>query len=224
MAGSGLARNFSLEVPENGLIALNVPLDTVRLGSLSTRTTHPFYLRRWNELLSQVGIDGVIVNRYWNKTKGEMMEGCLNPDLLRNVARDSLSCAHPAAGRWIKSAAGRHTHCGHCVPCIIRQAAFDRAWGQGNDPTGYRVDIHQNPLSTQAAEGKQVRAFQYAVARLAGRPDLARILVHTPGPLLEDVAHLDGLAGVYSRGITEVGQLLRDVETFSPAAEAEMMA
>jgi hypothetical protein len=224
MAGSGLARHFSLEVPENGLIALNVALDTVRLGSLSTRTTHPYYLRRWNELLSQVGIDGIIVNRYWDKTKGEMMDSCLKPDLLRELAGDSLSCAHPAAGRWVKSAAGRHSHCGHCVPCIIRQAAFDHAWGRGSDPTGYRVDIHQNRLSTQTAEGKQVRAFQYAVGRLAGRPDLARILVHKPGPLLDDIAHLDGLAGVYSRGIMEVGELLRDVETFSPAAEAETTA
>ncbi|MFK4724714.1 hypothetical protein ABIE89_005814 [Bradyrhizobium niftali] len=224
MAGSGLGRRFSLEVPENGLIALNVPLDAVRLGSLSTRTTHPFYLRRWNQLLSQIAIDGVIVNRYWDKTKGEMMDGCLNQDLLRALAGDSLSCAHPAAGRWVKSATGRHTHCGHCVPCLIRQAAFDHAWGRGNDPTGYRIDIHQNRLSTQTAEGKQVRAFQYAVARLEGRPDLARILVHKPGPLIEDLADLDGLAGVYSRGITEVGELLRDVETFSPAAEAEMTA
>ncbi|MCG2665734.1 Qat anti-phage system QueC-like protein QatC [Bradyrhizobium sp. GCM10023182] len=224
MAGSGLARHFSLEVPENGLIALNVPLDAVRLGSLSTRTTHPYYLRRWNELLSQVGIDGVIVNRYWNRTKGEMMDGCLNQDLLRALAGDSLSCAHPAAGRWVKSAAGRHTHCGHCVPCIIRQAAFDHAWGRGADPTGYRVDIHHDRLSTQTAEGRQVRAFQYAAARLTGRPDLARVLVHKPGPLIEDLADLDGLAGVYSRGITEVGALLRDVETFSPAAEAEMTA
>lgn len=224
MVGSGLARNFSLEVPENGLIALNVPLDTVRLGSLSTRTTHPFYLRRWNELLSHIGIDGVIINRYWDKTKGEMMEGCLDQNLLRQLAGNSLSCAHPAAGRWIKSAAGRHAHCGHCVPCIIRQAAFWHAWGRGNDPTGYRVDIHGNRLSTQTAEGKQVRAFQYAVARLAGRPDLARVLVHKPGPLLEDIANLDGLSGVYSRGITEVGELLRGVETFSPAAETEMTA
>lgn len=224
MAGSGLGRRFSLEVPENGLIALNVPLDTVRLGSLSTRTTHPFYLRRWNELLSQIGINGAIVNRYWNKTKGEMMEECLNQDLLRQVAGRSLSCAHPAAGRWIKSAVGRHAHCGHCVPCLIRQAAFDHAWGRENDPTGYRVDIHHNRLSTKAAEGKQVRAFQYTVARLEGRPDLARVLVHKPGPLIEDIANLDGLAGVYSRGIMEVGELLSDVETFSPAAEAEMTA
>jgi hypothetical protein len=224
MAGSGLGRHFSLEVPENGLIALNVPLDTVRLGSLSTRTTHPYYLHRWNELLSQVGIEGTVVNRYWDKTKGEMMKNCLNPDLLGKFAGASLSCAHPSAGRWHKSAAGRLSHCGHCVPCLIRQAAFACAWEPGMDRTGYRLDIHQNRLNTRSAEGKQVRAFQYAVARLGGRPDLARLFVHKPGPLLEDIAKLDGLAGVYLRGINEVGELLRDVETFSPAAESEITA
>ena len=51
LAGSGLGRSSKLLAPENGLIALNVPLDQLRLGSLSTRTTHPFYIARWNELL-----------------------------------------------------------------------------------------------------------------------------------------------------------------------------
>lgn len=40
-AGTGLGKAFTLRVPENGLIALNVPLDPLRLGSNSTRTTHP---------------------------------------------------------------------------------------------------------------------------------------------------------------------------------------
>ncbi|MCP9630757.1 hypothetical protein NML43_27010 [Rhodopseudomonas palustris] len=221
MAGSGLGRRFSLQVPENGLIALNVPLDPVRLGSLSTRTTHPFYLHRWNELLSRIGIEGTIVNRYWDKTKGEMLLGCRNPDLLHELAGASLSCAHPAAGRWLGV---NENHCGTCVPCLIRQAAFDRAWGRGNDPTGYIVDIHGDRLSTKAAKGIQVRGFQYAVARLAAHPELARVLIHKPGPLLEDIAQLEGLAGVYRRGLEEVGDLLRDVVTFSPAAEAELIA
>ena len=50
-ASTGLARPLILRVPKNGLIALNVPLDQLRLGALSTRTTHPFYIARWNELV-----------------------------------------------------------------------------------------------------------------------------------------------------------------------------
>src|SRR5712664_2091842 len=73
LVGTGFAGPFTLRLPENGLIALNVPLDRLRLGSLSTRTTHPFYLARWNELLKLLGISGRLENPYWNKTKGEMV-------------------------------------------------------------------------------------------------------------------------------------------------------
>ena len=45
-----------LMIPENGLIALNVPLEITRVGSFSTRTTHPFYLNLWNTLLKNLGL------------------------------------------------------------------------------------------------------------------------------------------------------------------------
>jgi hypothetical protein len=56
---------------ENGLIAINVPLDPLRLGAFSTRTTHPFYVARWNELLAALGVTGRIVNSFWNKALAE---------------------------------------------------------------------------------------------------------------------------------------------------------
>ena len=65
---------FTHKVPENGLIAVNVPLDPLRLGALSTRTTHPFYIARWNDALDALGITGRIENPYWDRTKGEMAE------------------------------------------------------------------------------------------------------------------------------------------------------
>ena len=58
-------------IPENWLIAPNVPLDPLRLGSNSTRTTHSHYMARWNDLLGSLCIDGDILNPYWDKTKGQ---------------------------------------------------------------------------------------------------------------------------------------------------------
>jgi hypothetical protein len=84
-AGTALGRAFVLKVPENGLIALNVPLDRLRLGALSTRTTHPFYMARWNELLGALGVGGKVENPYWDKTKGEMVAQCANPALLNRI-------------------------------------------------------------------------------------------------------------------------------------------
>lgn len=210
-AGTGLDRAFVLRVPENGLIALNVPLDPLRLGSNSTRTTHPYYMARWNELLIELGINGRIENPCWDKTKGEMASSCGNPALLTKLAPDSLSCSSPTKGRW--QGLGIE-HCGYCLPCLIRRAALDGAWGGGADKTIYTVpDLRAKTLDTRESTGKQVRSFQYAIERLRGRPQLANLLIHKPGSLADEVTHLDQLADVYRRGLAEVARLIDGVET-----------
>lgn len=203
-AGSGLGRPFEVQVPENGLIALNVPLDPLRLGAPSTRTTHPFHIARWNELLAQLGVPGSLVNPYWNKTKGEMATECADQALLLKLAPSSLSCSSPAKARWQSLPQG---HCGHCLPCLIRRASL-----LGRDPTPYILDdLRAAKLDTRKAEGVQVRAFQLAIERLRRKPNLATTLVHKPGSLA-DVAHQTAdLAEVYKRGLAEVGLLLKGV-------------
>ncbi|MHB1690442.1 MAG: Qat anti-phage system QueC-like protein QatC [Thiomonas sp.] len=210
-AGTGFGANFVLRVPENGLIALNVPLDPLRLGSNSTRTTHPFYMSRWNDLLVELAIDGRVENPYWDKTKGEMVAACANGPLLETLAVDSLSCSSPSKGRWQGHSI---EHCGYCLPCLIRRAALDAAWGPGRDSTVYTVpDLRAHPLDTRESIGKQVRSFQVAIERLRARPDLARLLIHKPGPLTDEVHRLNQLADVYRRGLGEVAQLIDGVET-----------
>lgn len=206
-AGSGLRRPFKLRVSENGLIALNVPLDPLRLGALSTRTTHPFYMHRWDNVLELVGISGELHNAYWDKTKGEMARECADPALLKQLVPLSMSCSHPAAGRWRGKPQG---HCGYCLPCLIRRAALHNL----NDGTQYGIpDLKSATLDTTQAEGQQVRSFQVAAARVARRPVLAKVLIHKPGPLTEDSAVLAQLEGVYVRGLAEIGALLEGVKT-----------
>jgi hypothetical protein len=210
-AGTGLRGSFTLRVPENGLIALNVPLDPIRLGALSTRTTHPFYLARWNELLAALGISGHVENPYWDKTKGEMVRACADRELLAELVPDSLSCAAPTKSRW----KGRsREHCGYCLPCLIRRAALRRALGIA-DPTLYTLaDLTAQVLDTTKADGQQVRSFQFAIKRLQEKPELARLLIHKPGPLIdESPARQSALADLYRRGLDEVSQLLAGVRT-----------
>ena len=211
LVGTGLQQPFTLKVPENGLIALNVPLDVVRLGALSTRTTHPFYMARWNELISLLGLQGKIENPYWNKTKGEMVENCANLALFQQILPESLSCASPTKGRWQGRSAG---HCGYCLPCIIRRAATETGLGTGNDPTSYAIqDLSAQPLNTNKADGRQIRSFQLAIKRLQENPGIERVLIHKLGPLTDEAKNLAALAGVYRRGMAEVSSLLSDVET-----------
>ena len=205
-AGIGLGREFTLTVPENGFIALNVPMDRLRLGALSTRTTHPFYMARWNELVKALDIRCSLVNPYWDKTKGEMVKACAETDVLKGIVDRSLSCSSPAKGRWKGRPQG---HCGYCLPCLIRRASL-----LGDDPTSYGLDdLRKGALDTTHAEGQQVRSFQLAARRVAKRRELARVLIHKPGPLTDYPDRLDSYADVYVRGVAEVDQLLAGVTT-----------
>lgn len=211
-AGSGLEQAFPLQVPENGLIALNIPLDTLRLGALSTRTTHPFYIARWNELLNILGIQGKLENPYWDRTKGEMARNCSNATLLRRLVPISMSCSSPAKGRW----QGMSTrHCGYCLPCLIRRSALRAAYGSQGDTTTYAlVNLRAHALDTRESEGQQVRSFQFAIERLNARPGIAQILIHKPGPLTDESGvRQAALADVYRRGLGEVAALLTGVRT-----------
>ena len=211
-AGSGFDREFTLKVPENGLIAINVPLDPLRLGALSTRTTHPFYIARWNDSLTTLGVNIRIENPYWNKTKGEMVSSCANGALLRKLTPFSLSCASPVKGRW----QGLGTqHCGYCLPCLIRRASLLTGLKPDTDPTVYTVnDLTARTLDTFQSEGVQVRSLQFAIERLRARPDLASILIHKPGPLIdESPTNQTILANVYRCGLEEIGTLLTNVRT-----------
>ncbi len=211
-AATGLDKPFTLTVPENGFIALNVPLDPLRLGSHSTRTTHPFYIARWNEVLKILGIPGQIVNPYWDKTKGEMVASCADKELLRSLVPVSLSCSSPSKGRW------QHLpsqHCGYCLPCLIRRAAIVEGLGKGADKTTYTIDdLTGRVLDTTEAEGRQIRSLQFAISRLNARPKLASTLIHTNGPLSdESFDRQEALANVYRRGLAEAGRILEGVRT-----------
>lgn len=212
LAGTGLTSNFVLNAPENGLIAINVPLDPLRLGALSTHTMHPFYIARWNELLAKLEIPGIIENPYWKCTKGEMVMGCANKDLLRKLIPVTMSCSSPSKGRWLQYGV---ENCGYCLPCLIRRAALERAFGRGVDPTKYSlIDLTGSTLDSCRAEGEQIRSFQFAIERLHANPNLSKLLIYKPGPL-SDLSGDDitALLGVYQRGMNEVVSLLNNVRT-----------
>lgn len=81
-----------LIIPENGTISINYPLTPSRVSSLSTRTTHPYVLKKTQELLIDLELTTRIHNPYTFKTKGEMFVECTNQAFIRSVFRDSVSC------------------------------------------------------------------------------------------------------------------------------------
>ncbi|MDH6268215.1 7-cyano-7-deazaguanine synthase in queuosine biosynthesis [Rhizobium sp. SG_E_25_P2] len=208
LAASALGSKSKVLVPENGLIGLNVPLDPLRLGSLSTRTTHPFYMARINELLSRLGLSVELINPYRHMTKGEMLAGCKDLTFLQKIVGQSMSCSSPAKARY-KRLSPRH--CGTCVPCLIRRASIEFGLGT-SDPTLYTVpSLTARKLDTRAAEGEHVRSFQLMMAKVATNPVAAKLLVHVPGSLSDAPQEIPQFVGVFERGMAEVAQLLRSV-------------
>jgi len=207
LAASGFERDVVIHVPENGFISLNVPLDPLRLGSNSTRTTHPFYMARWNELLAALGVPARLENGYRHHTKGQMVQECADRAFLRRYAKDTMSCSSPTKLRW---AGEKPMHCGYCVPCVIRRAAL--LAGFGTDDTAYGIpNLQTRPLDSSKAEGRDVRSFQLALARLNAKPYFARFLIHQSGPLFDYPEELDGYCDVYINGMREVERLLHGV-------------
>lgn len=209
LAADSLKRSCVLYVPENGLISLNVPLDPLRLGALSTRTTHPYYMARWNDLLNGIGVAATLVNPYRFHTKGAMVAGCKDKAFLKKTAKNTMSCSHPDAGRWQGESPG---HCGRCVPCLIRRGALKA--GMGTDDTAYKIpDLAAAPRNSETAEGTDIRSFQVAIARLKKRPGIENRLIHQPGPLSDyPDADIKRYAAVYKAGMAEVEKILKGVD------------
>ena len=195
-------------VPENGLISLNVPLDPLRLGAWSTRTTHPFYMARWQDLLDKLGIRAHLLNPYRFKTKGQMLSGCVNSSFIAKNYDITISCSSITKGRWKKRPPG---HCGYCTPCLVRRASIEAAFGQ--DDTRYSIpNLYAQPLNALKAESTDVRAFQMMHRRLCKDTNLASVLIHKAGPLNDySAAEILEYADLFKRGIGEVGAFVEKV-------------
>jgi hypothetical protein len=144
---------ITLYVCENGLIAINPPLTGGRLGSLSTRTTHPVVFALLQKLFDAAGLRVRIVNPYRFKTKGEMLRECANQVLLDANASNTTSC-----GRFNHFG---YRHCGRCVPCLVRRSAFTE-WNKADETEYVYTDLSRD--DDDHARFDDVRSALIAIA------------------------------------------------------------
>lgn len=191
----------SLHVPENGLISLNVPLTGSRVGSSSTRTTHPHYVGGIRKVLAALKIPVNIVMPYRHLTKGEMLKQVKDSDSLKNLLGMTMSCSHPEVSRWSGGTPG--IHCGYCFPCLIRRAAVHAAKLESSDAS-YSVDVRK--VSPGGSRESDLRALKIAILRdRENQTDgLARVLLSGPIPADE----IADFGEVYERGMCEMDSFL----------------
>ena len=142
---------------ENGVLAFNLPLRPDESGSRSTRHAHPYFIELVNGLIGRLGGDRKIVlsNPYALQTKAE---------ILRHVDTSSQALIGKTVSCWgypneIAGARTRRrqiTHCGRCLPCLIRRLALHSAV-VFDDPKIYR----QPNLFEAARKGFPIRKTDF---------------------------------------------------------------
>ncbi len=207
LAASAIEDNIDghvdIYVPENGFISLNTPLNPGRAGTLSTKTTHPVYMSGLQAIWDAVNLKARLCfpNEYQFKTKGELLEGCLDQTILAKLIPHSTSC-----GRY---GTYKRTHCGRCVPCMVRRAAFLKA-GQ--------PDI----TAIASITGKQYICEDLSISGLhSGANDIGAVAIAYLKYKKYGIRHFTGgslsfaavgqrakYEDVVKRGLDELGQLL----------------
>ena len=204
--GFAVARGAAIDrvvLAENGLIALNPPLGTSRVGSLSTRTAHPRFLGNLMSCVHLLGVfDGRLENPFLYDSKTDMMRGM--PAWLEPLVLCSVSCAHAATSvRW----AGKSgiLHCGYCVPCIYRRVAL-KAVGLGNH-ADYCDDVFTELHNLTEAKQADMRF-------------LVRFAMHVAAA---DAAQLRSLVVSHGTFPAEIGRRIGPYETADYGPWANML-
>jgi len=189
-------KQVELFVPENGFISLNAPLTSRRIGSLSTKTTHPYYVQSVQSLFEATKINVTLINPYQFKTKGEMLKECADQKTLREVVQDTVSCSN-----WKR----KGKQCGRCVPCLIRRAAFALL-----DFRETNVYLYEN-LATVLKDKKNrddLLALISAINRVSDKTVISWLL--DSGPLSSNREVRDEYKKIFIKGLNEVKTYLKD--------------
>jgi hypothetical protein len=170
-----VTNNNSIEliIPENGFISLNAPLTQRRIGSLSTRTTHPYFIDSMIDILKAVGLPHLIRNPYQFMTKGEMVINCKDKKLLAKIVDSSVSCSH-----WHRT----NKQCGICVPCIIRRSALFA--GNIKEYKNYGIDDISSILG-EPEKSDDIQSLMLAIEKLKTRNISSWILNNAPLPHID---------------------------------------
>lgn len=190
----------TVEVPENGHTSINPPLGPERGGALSTRSTHPRTIARFNSVLVALGIDVAVENPHAYRTKGELVALAATAAIgdFATAAANTFSCAKPS--NWYLGG-NANSHCGLCVACVVRRGSLIAAGVP--DLATYLCD-------TLTGEGLESllsdRSKDVAAVKMAVQAGLEDIDLWALGPYPDDF-DLDRALDTCRRGLDEMAHV-----------------
>lgn len=144
---------------ENGIVSVNLPPADEVQRSRASRTTHPWTLRLFSDLLTRV-VDRTFVvdNPFMGLTKTEVVQTLVARGGAELIGK-TCSCAHTglfqSQTQW---------HCGTCSQCIDRRIAIEAAGQQSHDPeTDYVSNVFTGPRKPGYEQNMAVDFVQHAL-------------------------------------------------------------
>jgi hypothetical protein len=203
-AASEIGFDVPLIAPENGTIALNLPLTPSRSGSCSTRTMHPFYLDTLRFVLNELGLGNELVNPSALKTKGECVTQCRDLELLRGLVSRTVSCSHGSRRQdWARKKA---TNCGYCVPRLFRRASLHAANLDFGSDYGFDVCADELTVNSEGASADDLRAVTSALRRFGTNASIRKAITG-----VAVVQPINAYVDLVRRGLNELRSWIKDV-------------
>ncbi|MCI0533916.1 MAG: 7-cyano-7-deazaguanine synthase [Verrucomicrobiales bacterium] len=153
----------TIEMLESGVGAINLPLMAGSIGSRTTRSSHPEFLRLMSRLANLAG-DREIEFRlpFYEQTKGQVVKHLVDLNLQKLASMTASCVGFPLRDSHAKQ-------CGICPACLFRRQAMKVA-GIPEPDHAYKYDIF-NPSSSDlipVERLKYLKAFLMQVAQLDG--------------------------------------------------------
>ena len=216
------ARADTLHIFENGVGALNLPLNATQLGTDNYRGVHPRSLCMAEAFFESVLGESIhIENPYMFATKAEMCRSLPGSGLADYVGETRSCDGYPQR-------VPNQAQCGICTSCVLRRQSLFCAGLTDHDPGGaYRHDIFKGLSNLSTEEGHGFGVMSEQVSRIAGclaseqpwqklavaYPELARTLVELAGQpgaaAQEDLAA--GFVGLFRTYVQEWQEFASEV-------------
>ena len=107
-----------------------------------------------------------------------------------------MSCSHPDLGRYQSESSP--SHCGNCLPCIIRRAAIEKVFGTDN--SNYRDKYFNIGKSVS-----ELNSYKLGILNYKQNKDNVSFKIQEAGPLDSNLNEFEQL---YKRGMDELTSLL----------------
>jgi 7-cyano-7-deazaguanine synthase in queuosine biosynthesis len=136
---------------DNGPVSINLPINDQLVGALASRSTHPLFLYRFNQLASELYPTRVeVANPLQERTRAEALQ-VLKFTRCADLLPMTLSCS-----KW-RALPAATPQCGECSQCVDRRFATVAAGLEEYDPVGrYRRDVFlDEPVHWEAVETAQ---------------------------------------------------------------------